>query len=404
MSEWKEYKISDIADVIGGGTPKTAIDEYWNGDIPWLAPRDLTGYDKVYISHGDRFITEDGLKNSSTKLMPKGSVLLTSRAPIGYIAIAKNEICTNQGFKSLVPKQDKCISEFLYYWIKNSVDYLQQLGTGTTFAEISGSVVKSIEISLPPLEEQKAIAEVLSSLDDKIDLLHRQNKTLEELAQTLFREWFIEEAKDDWEVCKLEDIAVIQNGFAFSSKHYVSYKKEHLEVLKMGHIERGGGLKSNPKKDFIPREEKLKKWVLNKDDIVMAMTDMKDNVVILGVPAIIDKSDKYVLNQRVARIYLKSNEKLLNNYLLYIQLKDPDFIALLQSKANSGVQVNLSTQSIKDSDIIIPPMNIQETIGKDIADLYLKKENNDIQIKTLENTRDTLLPKLMSREVRVQYD
>ena len=146
MSEWKEYKISDIADVIGGGTPKTAIDEYWNGDIPWLAPRDLTGYDKVYISHGDRFITEDGLKNSSTKLMPKGSVLLTSRAPIGYIAIAKNEICTNQGFKSLVPKQDKCISEFLYYWIKNSVDYLQQLGTGTTFAEISGSVVKSIEI------------------------------------------------------------------------------------------------------------------------------------------------------------------------------------------------------------------------------------------------------------------
>ena len=404
MGEWKEYKISDIADVIGGGTPKTSIDKYWNGDIPWLAPRDLTGYNKVYISHGDRFITEEGLKKSSTKLMPKGSVLLTSRAPIGYVAIAQNEICTNQGFKSLVPKKDLCNSEFLYYWIKSNVDYLQQLGTGTTFAEISGSVVKNIDISLPPLKEQKAIAEVLSSLDDKIDLLHRQNKTLEELAQTLFRQGFIEEAKDEWETCKLSDIAIMQNGFSFSSKHYIPYEKGHLEVLKMGHIERGGGLKLNPKKDFVPREEKLEKWVLNKNDIVMAMTDMKDNVVILGVPAIIDKSDKYVLNQRVARIYLKSNNKLLNNYLLYVQLKNPDFIAFLQSKANSGVQVNLSTQAIKDSEIIIPPMNIQETIGKDITDLYLKKENNDIQIKTLENMRDTLLPKLMSGEVRVKYE
>jgi len=235
-------------------------------------------------------------------------------------------------------------------------------------------------------------------------MIHRQNKTLEEMAQTLFRQWFIEEAKDEWETCKLSDIAIMQNGFSFSSKHYIPYEKGHLEVLKMGHIERGGGLKLNPKKDFVPREEKLEKWVLNKNDIVMAMTDMKDNVVILGVPAIIDKSDKYVLNQRVARIYLKSNNKLLNNYLLYVQLKNPDFIAFLQSKANSGVQVNLSTQAIKDSEIIIPPMNIQETIGKDITDLYLKKENNDIQIKTLENMRDTLLPKLMSGEVRVKYE
>lgn len=132
------------------------------------------------------------------------------------------------------------------------------------------------------------------------------------------------------------------------------------------------------------------------------MTDMKDNVVILGVPAIIDKSDKYVLNQRVARIYLKSTDKLLNSYLLYIQLKDPEFIALLQSTANSGVQVNLSTASIRESEVFVPPMNLQKTKGQDITDLYLKKENNDLQIKTLENMRNTLLPKLMSGEVRVK--
>lgn len=133
----------------------------------------------------------------------------------------------------------------------------------------------------------------------------------------------------------------------------------------------------------------------------MAMTDMKDNVVILGVPAMIDKSNHYVLNQRVARIYLKSNDKLINNYLLYIQLKDKDNIAILQSKANSGVQVNLATQTIKDIEIIVSPMKIQQEKGQTITDLYLRKENNDKQISTLEKMRDTLLPKLMRGEVRV---
>jgi type I restriction enzyme S subunit len=201
----------------------------------------------------------------------------------------------------------------------------------------------------------------------------------------------------------LGDIAVVQNGYAFSSKDYVPYQEGHLEVLKMGHIEKGGGLRTNPKKDFVPREEKLKRWTLSKNDIVMAMTDMKDNVVILGVPAMIDKSDKYVLNQRVARIYLPSNVKLINSYLLYIQLNNKEFIATLQSKANSGVQVNLSTEAIKDCDIIIPPMEFQKEKGTAITELYLKKENNDNQIQTLTKLRDTLLPKLMSGEVRVAH-
>ncbi|HPZ03353.1 MAG TPA: restriction endonuclease subunit S [Bacteroidales bacterium] len=412
MSEWKEYKISDIADVIGGGTPSTSNSSYWNGNIPWLTPRDLTGYTKVYISKGERNITVEGLRNSSARLLPKGTVLLTSRAPIGYVAIAKNEITTNQGFKSLVLKEDYADSEFIYYWIKNNIDYLQSIGTGTTFAEISGRVVKDIEISLPPLSEQKSIASVLSSLDDKIDLLHRQNATLEKMAETLFRQWFVErcpepvegEEKEEWEIKKLEAIAEIQNGFAFSSKDYVEYADTHLEVFKMGHIQKGGGLRTDPKRDYVPRSERLKRWILNKGDIVMAMTDMKDNVVILGVPAMIDKDDNYVLNQRVARIYLKDKSNLISNYLLFIQLKDVDFIQELQSKANSGVQVNLSTESIKDSDIIIPPLAIQKEKSPIIDDLYTKVELNQTQIRTLTALRDTLLPKLMSGEVRVEKE
>jgi type I restriction enzyme S subunit len=215
---------------------------------------------------------------------------------------------------------------------------------------------------------------------------------------------FVEEAQDTWEVDKLGNVAVVQNGYSFSSSEYVPFQEGHLEVLKMGHIAASGGLRTNPKKDFVPRTEKLKRWILRKDDIIMAMTDMKDNVVILGVPAMIDKSDKYVLNQRVARIYLESNTKLLNSHLLYIQLNNSEFIATLQSKANSGVQVNLSTEAIKDCDIIIPPIELQREKGTLITELYLKKENNEVQIKILTQLRNTLLPKLMRGEVRVKIN
>ncbi len=401
MTDWKEYKIGAICEVIGGGTPSTTIPEYWNGDIAWLTPKDLTGYTNVYIKHGERFITEEGLRNSSARILPAGSVLLTSRAPIGYVAIAENEICTNQGFKNL--KVDSKIADnlFIYYWLKNNTDYLQSIGTGSTFAEISGSTVKGIDIALPPLPLQKQIGVLLHSLDNKIDLLKRQNSTLDKLANAIFRQKFVEEATDEWETEKLFMIAQVQNGYAFSSRDYVEFQAEHLEVLKMGHIEKGGGLRPNPKRDFVPRNEKLNRWILNKGDIIMAMTDMKDNVVILGVPAMIDKSDKYVLNQRVARVTLKGNDRLINNFLLYIQMKDPEFIATLQSKANSGVQVNLSTESIKECEILIPPLEIQKEFGTIISNLYLKKENNDFQIQSLSKLRDSILPKLMSGEITI---
>jgi type I restriction enzyme S subunit len=273
---------------------------------------------------------------------------------------------------------------------------------GSAQPKFNKTTFRQMEVPVPPVKEQHAIASILRSLDRKIDLLTLQNSTIEKLAHTIFRQKFIEEATDNWISEKLGDVAEVQNGYAFSSRDYVGYETGSLEVLKMGHIEKGGGLRTNPKKDFVPRNEKLKRWVLRKGDIIMAMTDMKDNVVILGVPAMIDIDNKYVLNQRVARIYLKSTQKLINNYLLYIQLKDNDFIATLQSKANSGVQVNLSTETIKDCDILIPPIELQLEVGTAITNLYFKKEQNDKQIKILKELRENLLPKFMSGEITIE--
>ncbi|MBW6489298.1 MAG: restriction endonuclease subunit S [Sulfurimonas sp.] len=388
MSEWKEYKISEIAYVIGGGTPKTEIEEYWNGNIPWLAPRDLTGYSNVYISHGDRFITEMGLKNSSTKLMPKGSVLLTSRAPIGYVAIAQNEICTNQGFKSLVPKNGICISEFLYYWIKNSVDYLQQLGSGTTFAEISGSVVKDIDILLPQLEEQKAIAEVLSSLDDKIDLLHRQNKTLEELAQTLFRQWFIEEAKDEWEEVALGEVVETTSGGTPSRSKMEFYEDGTIEWIKSKELS-GGFILSTEEKITAQALKNSSAKLLPKHSVLIAMYGAT-----VGEYAIISK--EMTCNQAICA--LKPNEKYPYTFLfMFVKNYKEEIINM----AVGSAQQNISQQLIKT--LPIPTcFELIDNFHKQTDSLFEKILSNIKQIQTLENMRDTLLPKLMSGEVRVK--
>jgi type I restriction enzyme, S subunit len=224
------------------------------------------------------------------------------------------------------------------------------------------------------------------------------------MAEILFRQWFIEEADDGWEEKPLGEIATIQNGYSFSSRDYVEQQIDHLEVFKMGHIKPGGGLRYSPKSDFVPREQKLIKWILSEDDIVMAMTDMKDSMGILGHPAMIDESDTYVLNQRVARIYLDSNEILINNYFLYLQLKTDTAITIIQSKAHGGVQVNLSTEAIRSTPIIIPPKSEQEKGFSVLGGYLFKLKNNRKQICTLEKLRDTVLPKLMTGKLRISCE
>ena len=187
MSEWKEYKLGEIAEIVGGGTPSTKEESYYGGNISWLTPRDLTGYTNKYISKGERSITKEGLANSSAKIVPKNSILLTSRAPIGYLAIADNEACTNQGFKSLVVNSTKADFNFVFYLLKANMETIKSFGTGTTFTEISASVVRNLKFSFPSLPTQTAIAEILSSLDDKIELNNQINKDLEALAQALFK-------------------------------------------------------------------------------------------------------------------------------------------------------------------------------------------------------------------------
>ena len=219
MAGWIECKISDIGTVVGGATPSTKKTEnYEGGKISWITPKDLSTLRDRYIKSGERNITEIGLKSCSTQLLPKNTVLFSSRAPIGYVAITANEVCTNQGFKSVIPNENTD-ALFLYYLLKYNKDKIESMGSGTTFKEVSGNTMKNIVVSVPiEKKTQEKIGSILGSIDDKIEENRKLNNNLEEHVSLLYKSWFEdfkitnEVCPDNWSYQELSSIADIESG------------------------------------------------------------------------------------------------------------------------------------------------------------------------------------------------
>ncbi|WP_312090641.1 restriction endonuclease subunit S [Chryseobacterium sp.] len=174
----KKNILKEVCSIHNGSTPSTSNQEYYGGDITWITPKDLSLQGKKYIERGERNITEKGLSNIKSKLLPKGTILLSSRAPIGLLSIANRELVTNQGFKNLEVNNEILSNEYLYYYLKIKINELENLGTGTTFKEISKSSLERFEICYPSLSTQKKIANILSDIDNKIDLNNQINDNL----------------------------------------------------------------------------------------------------------------------------------------------------------------------------------------------------------------------------------
>ncbi len=174
-----KYRLEQIGKIVGGGTPSTKKPQYYtNKGISWITPKDLSGYSKMYISHGARDISKEGLENSSAKLLPKSTVLVSSRAPIGYVALAANEIATNQGFKSIVPDVSKVLPKYLYYLMLTKKEELESISSGSTFKEISGKVMKKFEVDIPVISKQKEIIHKVDPVIKKIELNNQINANL----------------------------------------------------------------------------------------------------------------------------------------------------------------------------------------------------------------------------------
>ena len=310
---------------------------------------------------------------------------------------------------------------YLYQLVKTQefTDKATETSSGTKMPRADWNSLKKLDYKLPPLPEQRAIASILSALDDKIELNLQMNKTLEDMAMALYKHWFVDfgpfqngkfvdselgEIPEGWEVKRLDEIIDFSNGYAFKSKELLKVEEEDcFHIFKMGHILKGGGLKANGTKSWIKKSkcEKLEKYILKVGDILMSMTDMKDNMTILGHTALMNEDQKFIVNQRVG--LLRVNNKIGIGYpFVFLLTNSTDFIERLRSQANSGVQVNLSTGAIKSATLVAPTKSINKEFHEMVKPFYERINQNAIENQTLTKTRDTLLPKLISGAVRVK--
>jgi type I restriction enzyme S subunit len=200
-SSWSWSSLSDLGDIVGGGTPSTKEPKYWGGEINWISPADLTGYDAKTIAHGAKSLSKVGLNNSSAIVMPPGSVHFSSRAPIGYVAISAVPMATNQGFKSLVPKSD-VFSEYVYYYLKSAKNLATEHASGTTFLEISGKAFGALSIPVAPHREQRRIVakieELFSELDKGVEALTTAREQLKAYRMSILKSAFDGQLTTDW--------------------------------------------------------------------------------------------------------------------------------------------------------------------------------------------------------------
>ena len=402
---FRRMKLSEIGQIVAGGTPKTKIEEYWNGDVPWITPKDLSSHAGMYISRGERNISQVGLDNSSAKLLPKGTVLFTSRAPIGYVAIARNEVTTHQGFKSIIV-DDENDNIFIYYLLKNNIDIIENHANGSTFKEISGSVMKSLEFGIPSLREQKAIAHILSTLDDKIEVNNQINKTLENMAQAIFKQWFVDfefpnengepykssggemveselgTIPKGWEVVQFRDIFRFVKGKKPKTIAECEFKDSE-KYLTIDVLNRNSVL-------FCSKEKVIE---ANSEDVLMVMDGASSGAVYFG--------QKGVVASTLAKLELIS-QKVSNQFLFYaIKYFENDIKTHTTGSAIPHTDKEYTYRLM----IALPnDISLQTKIDDllcDISDTFIAREQENAVLKA---TRDTLLPKLMSGEIRVPLD
>lgn len=390
MSEWKECTIGDIGTVIGGATPLTTDSRnYDNGNIPWITPKDLSDYYERYISRGERNITETGLKSCATQMLPKNTVLFSSRAPIGYVAIASNEVCTNQGFKSVIPNRDVDYL-FLYYLLKYNKDTIEGMGSGTTFKEVSKKTMEQIKVRIPKdISVQKKIASILDSLDSKIELNNQINRNLEEQAQILFKNY--EENKPS-NLMKIADVAEI-NPDSFGLKDDWSFVN-YLDTSSITQNVISELQYINLNEEKLPSRAKRK---VMENDIVYST--VRPNQLHFGF--INEVKPNMLVSTGFAVI--RSKNPLVSNEYIYLNLTKRDTIEKLQQIAEQSVS---TFPAIKPSDIGDCLINVfekkdAEILNDQLSAVFKKISQNNQENQRLALIRDSLLPKLMSGEMEL---
>ncbi|MEI1665343.1 restriction endonuclease subunit S [Acinetobacter nosocomialis] len=394
MREWQDVVIEELCSEITDCVNKTAP------SVDYVTPYKMirtTNIKQGRINLDEvRYVTEETYKTWIRRGAPQlEDIILTREAPVGEVGMIRTSEKVFLGQRTMMYRADRTKADpyFLYYAFQTEAvqEQIHSAGMGSVVEHVRVPDAKKFKINTPPLPEQKAIASVLSSLDDKIDLLHRQNKTLEAMAETLFRQWFIEEAKEGWPVKPLKEICQIINGFAFKSGSYTDSGYKVIRTLNF----------TNHKLDtnqlvYVSEDtaKEYEKYNLQRKDFLLVMVGAS-----LGNYAIVTKDALPALqnqNMWCFRAFDDCYQNFLNHRLL-------DVIEENLSGASGSAREFFQKSVFYEVTIAVPPNELLEAYNVEADALFNKMELNRDQIQTLENLRDTLLPKLMSGEVRVQY-
>ena len=390
-SEWKECTIADLGEVVGGATPSTKKPEnYENGDISWITPKDLSTFKGRFITHGERNITKIGLNSCSTRLLPPKTVLFSSRAPIGYVAIAAKEMCTNQGFKSVIPNAYTDYM-FLYYLLKYNRFNIENMGSGTTFKEVSGNTMKSIKINVPvDIEEQRKIGAILSAIDDKIELNIAINENLEQQAQALFVELFGEHIDCIDKSIRLgELVTTIDNRGKTPPLEPQQTRYPIIDVKALSGSSRI--INYNNCTKYVS-EETYNNWFRSGhpqqfDILLSTVGSLAEMKLFLGDIGCIAQNVVGFRCKEISPLYLYQ-------YLSYIK---SDLVAYNIGSVQPSIKV---THIIKHL-IYVPEQEELESFDRILKPVTLQIYNNCLENERLATLRDTLLPKLMNGEIDV---
>lgn len=381
----EKKRLGDICEIVTGATPKTNIKEFWDGDINWITPAELTE-DTYIINESLRKITTEGVEKTGLKSFPKGTVILSSRAPIGKVAIAGCEMYCNQGFKNLVCSK-QINNRFLYWYLKGHKEYLNSLGRGATFKEISKAIVENIEICLPTLEKQEKYADILEQCNGIIQIKKGQLRKLDTLVKSRFVELFGDPVINSrgWKKALIGDDCFVTKLAGFEYTQYINYEDSGDVVMVKAQNVKNGKLNrkelsfvSNEVSDSLPRSQ------LAPGDVVMTYVGAN-----IGDVAIIDNEYKYHLAPNVAKIRPDS-ERYNSIYFMYMLMLLNAYI--VKNSADTA-KAALGMERIRKLNVFVPPMELQNQFADFVT--FIDKSKSKIQ-KSLQETQllfDSLMQK-----------
>ena len=373
---WEIKKLGEVCEVIGGSTPKTSDDTFWDGDYYWISPAELDGSKYVYST--TRTITDAGVRSAHLQILPIGTVLLSSRAPIGKVAITKVPMYCNQGFKNLVCGKD-LINEYVYWFLKHNTDYLNSLGTGATFKEISKKVVEQIPIPVPPIAEQEKIVAELDCLSGIIEKKKQQLKELDNLAQSIFYEMFGDPVENDkgWEKKRLDEIGKVITGNTPSTKDESNYSSADYCFVKPSDIAKDSISYISNTEFYVSEKAYINSRQLPKGSVLTTC------IGIIGKVGILQKDA--TCNQQINAII--PNKDIDAKFLAHVLFMIRD---VLTDVANAPIVPIINKKEFSSVSIPVPLFSLQQDFASKIESIEKQKELISQSIKeteTLFNSR-----------------